>query len=126
MSHLTTGTVAFSNLTEHDVYKGKSTGKYNVVLRLDDSEAAKLADLGVNLNTYEGVEQRKFSTKYGFKFVDLDENPVTGELGAGTEVRVAWSARESEGNEFGTLTDLIAVRVVQLVDPMGSDLPSEF
>jgi hypothetical protein len=31
-----TGTVAFANLAEHEVYNGQSTGKYSLVLSLDD------------------------------------------------------------------------------------------
>ena len=123
MSNLATGTIAFSNLTEHDVYNGKSTGKYNVVLRLDDAEAAKLAELGCKLKTYEGVEQRKFVTQYPVKVVDLDDKPVVGELGKGSEVRVAFDTAPNE--EHGTTCYLTAVRVVSLAEVTG-DLPSEF
>tara|TARA_R110000796_G_scaffold217267_1_gene333312 strand:+ start:116 stop:487 length:372 start_codon:yes stop_codon:yes gene_type:complete len=123
MSNLATGTIAFSNLTEHDVYKGQSTGKFNVVLRLDDAEAAKLAGLGVKLGTYEGVEQRKFVTQYPVKVVDLDDKPVVGELPRGSEVRVAFDTKPND--EHGTLTYLTAVRVVSMAESMG-EIPSEF
>ena len=33
------GTIAFENLDTHEIYMGQSTGKYSVVLSLDDTTA---------------------------------------------------------------------------------------
>ena len=35
------GVVAFSNVTQHDVYNGQSTGKYSVTITMDDEAAAE-------------------------------------------------------------------------------------
>ena len=58
------GLVAFENLDEHEMYQGQSTGKFSLVLSLDEPTAGTLAEAGVKLREYEGVKQRKFSTKY--------------------------------------------------------------
>ena len=42
MMSVITGKVAFANLTEHEVFNGQSTGKYSVVVTLDD-EASRQA-----------------------------------------------------------------------------------
>ena len=36
------GLLAFENLEEHEMYQGQSTGKFSVVLTLDDSTADEL------------------------------------------------------------------------------------
>jgi hypothetical protein len=64
MMSVITGKVAFANLTEHEVFNGQSTGKYSVVVTLDDEAADKLAAEGVKLKTYKNQSQRKFATKY--------------------------------------------------------------
>ena len=64
------GLVAFENLDEHEMYQGQSTGKFSLVLSLDEPTAGTLADLGVKLREYEGVKQRKFSTKYDVPVMD--------------------------------------------------------
>ena len=57
---ITEGTVAFASLKDHDVYQGKSTGKYTLTLTMSDSEAQKLEKEGVRVMSYEGNAQRKF------------------------------------------------------------------
>ena len=42
MSQVLEGTVAFENLTEHEMYNGQSTGKYSLVLSLDEGDAESL------------------------------------------------------------------------------------
>ena len=46
------GLVAFENLDEHEVYQGQSTGKFSLVLSLDEPTADTLAGLGVKLREY--------------------------------------------------------------------------
>lgn len=82
------GEVAFSNLTEHEVYQGKSTGRYSVVLTLDDADAAKLEDLGVNVKEYEGKKQRKFASKFNVEILDSEDRPINTEIPFGSKVRV--------------------------------------
>ena len=86
-----TGKVAFSNLDAHEMYQGQSTGKYSIVLTLDDTEAAKLEEQGVKLREYEGTKQRKFSSRYEVGLVDLDGEPITMRVPRGSLVRVQYS-----------------------------------
>ena len=115
---VTNGTVAFSNLTEHDTYKGKSTGAYSLTITLDSGEAAKLSDIGVNVKTYtpnEGGEklQRKFKSQYHVAVVDGDNRPLSGEIPYGSKVRVLWTAGEMSA-DYGLPTYLQKVRVVEM------------
>jgi len=134
MSNLTIGTVAFSNLTEHEIYNGKTTGKYSIVVTLSNSEAAKLEAEGVKLKMYqpkdedgnpagEAISQRKFASQYPVKVVGLDNQPVKGELGHGSGVRIAWKGGQHP--EPGAIPYVTEVRVVGQVEPEG-ELPSEF
>ena len=43
------GTIAFENLDTHEMYQGQSTGKYSVVISLDEQTAEQLAGMGVKL-----------------------------------------------------------------------------
>ena len=85
------GTIAFENLDTHEMYQGQSTGKYSVVISLDDSTAEQLAGLGVKLREYEGTKQRKFSTKYDVPVMDAEGQPFTGRIGRGSKVRLLWA-----------------------------------
>tara|TARA_R100001510_G_C7651104_1_gene208718 strand:- start:944 stop:1306 length:363 start_codon:yes stop_codon:yes gene_type:complete len=114
------GLVAFENLEEHEVYQGQSTGKYSIVLSLDENSASKLADEGVKMREYEGVKQRKFSTKYTVPVFDNEGNPFQGRIGRGSKVRVLYQA----GNEHpvhGTSTYLNKVKVIELAEDTGGD-----
>ena len=107
------GKVAFQNLEDHEFYQGQSTGKYSIVLSLDEKTSNKLLDKGVKLSEYDGVKQRKFSTKYKVPVFNNDGTPFLGELGRGSKVRVMYT----EGNEHpvhGTSTYLNKVKVIEL------------
>jgi hypothetical protein len=107
------GTVAFENLNEYEVFNGQSTGKYSLVLTLDDPEANDLAKQGVKLREYEGVKQRKFSTKYPVEVIDTEDEPFRGRLTRGSKVKVLWAAGKPHP-VHGTPTYLNKVRVVEL------------
>ena len=49
------GLVAFENLEEHEIYQGQSTGKYSLVLSLDEPTADTLAGSGVKLSSSESL-----------------------------------------------------------------------
>ena len=66
------GTVAFENLNEHEMYQGQSTGKFSLVVSLDDATADELDAKGVKLREYEGVKQRKFSSKFDVPVLNPD------------------------------------------------------
>src|SRR5210317_1170984 len=88
-----TGKVAFANLTEHESFNGQSTGKYSVVLSLDEDEAQKLQNEGIKIKTYKNQPQRKFATQYdNFIVVDVDDEPLArSAIRWGDTVRVNYS-----------------------------------
>lgn len=120
---LTTGVVAFSNLTEHEIYNGKTTGKFSLVITVDNAEAAKLEELGVKLKQYDGHSQRKFATQFPVKVKDLEDKPIAGELGYGSVVRVWWDGKHNE--EHGFVPYLQGVRVLEHVENSGEE-PEDF
>lgn len=122
---VTTGVVAFSNLTEFDTYKGKPTGSYSVVITMEPSEAQKLEDMGVRVRDYKGTAQRKFRSQFHVPVVDLDNHPVPGEIPYGSTVRVLWKAGDMD-EEHGLRTYLNKVRIVELAEHDGDEDPEDF
>jgi hypothetical protein len=117
---ITEGTVAIQSLREHDVYQGKSTGAYTLLLTLADSEAVKITDMGVKVGEYEGTLQRKFSSKFDVMIVGMDDTIYTGPIPKGTKVRVLWK----EGNKHpvhGVPTYLNRVRILEVPDTMDEE-----
>lgn len=117
------GTVAFANLDQHEVFNGQSTGKYSLVLTLDDPEAEALAKSGVKLREYEGLKQRKFSTKYPVDVIDSDDEPFRGRLTRGSKVKVLY-AEGKPHPVHGTPTYLNKVRVIEVAE--GSEGSEDF
>jgi len=125
MSKVIEGVVAFSNLTECDSYKGKSTGRYTLTLVISEASAAQLESMGVKIKEYQDKKQRKFASKYPVRtVVNLDGTPFIGEIPYGSTVRVAYEIGE-EHPEHGVPTYLNAVRVLELSDT-GGGVPSDF
>jgi hypothetical protein len=136
--HVVTGEVAFSNLLERDVYKGKPT-KFSLTLTFDNAEAAKLEALGVKLKQYqpkdedgnpkgEAISQRKFATDYPPVPVDAEGQPLwvkgvdePSELPRGSQVRIWFKGVHNE--EHGLIPYLGGVRVLELAE---ADAPEEF
>jgi hypothetical protein len=73
------GLVAFSNVTEHEVYKEQSTGKYSLTITLDDDVADELSANGVKIREYQPEDkvfkQRKFTSKFDLRVIDANDNP---------------------------------------------------
>ena len=63
-SQVIEGTVNFSNVTQHDVYNGQSTGAYSITITMSEDDASALSSNGVKIKDYEGNKQRKFKSKY--------------------------------------------------------------
>jgi hypothetical protein len=124
-SVVTTGVVAFSNLTAHEVYKGKTTGRYSIVITMDEANASKLRDMGVTVKEYKDTPQRKFASQYHVGIVDAQDNPFTGEIPYGSVVRVLWQNGPAHP-EHGVPTYLNKVRVVELAETSASEAPEEF
>ena len=133
---VTTGTVAFSNLTEFDVYNGKSTGKYTLTVTLDDSEARKLEDMGVRVKEYvpkdengnpdpsAAKKQRKFTSQYFVPVVDNENHPVSGEIPFGSTVRILWKGKDAHP-DYGVPTYMNRIRLVEAAESEDS-VPEEF
>jgi hypothetical protein len=110
-----TGSAAFVNLTEHEIFDGASTGKYSIVLTLDDDNAAKMEAQGVKLRNYEGSQQRKFASKFDVPIYELNGDEFMGTITRGSEVRVQYSLSQDHPR-FGITPYLDKVRVVELAD----------
>lgn len=83
------GTVAFSNLTQHEEYQGRSTGKFSLTLALTQESAEALSGEGVKLKDYKGTPQRKFTSQFPVKAMDVEKNPFKGEIPWGSKVRLS-------------------------------------
>lgn len=118
------GEVAFSNLTEHEVYQGKSTGRYSLVVTLSDADASKLESMGVNIKEYEGKKQRKFASKFNVDILDTEDRPMQTEIPYGSRVRVLFQP----GNDHpvhGVPCYVDKVRVLELARPSSQDPEDE-
>jgi len=109
-----TGKVAFANLTEHEVFNGQSTGKYSVVLTLEDDEADKLQAEGIKVKTYKNQPQRKFTTKYDdITVVDVDGETLSkSSVRWGDTVRVKYAVGKPHP-VHGSSPYLQAIRVIE-------------
>ncbi len=112
---VTSGVVAFSNLTECEFYQGQSTGRYSLVITLNDADASKLEDMGVKLKEYNDNKQRKFASKFHVPIVDIDDHPFVGEIPYGSKVRVLWKDGDTHP-VHGVATYLNKVRVVEFAE----------
>lgn len=122
-----TGKVAFSNLSEHEVFNGQSTGKYSVVITLDDETASKLQSEGVKLRTYKNEHQRKFATKFDdFPVIDNEGEPVSkSSVRYGDTVRIKYSLGKPHP-VHGTSVYMQAIRVIEKAEVDGDVDDDEF
>lgn len=121
------GTVAFANLTEHEVFNGQSTGKYSVVLTLDEDVAARLQNEGVKVREYKNQPQRKFATQYDdFKVVDIDGEPLSkSAVRYGDKVRIKYQLGKPHP-VHGCTPYLQAIRVVEKGENSDGEDDGEF
>ena len=115
-----TSKAAFVNLTETEQYQGQDTGRYTLTVTLDNDAAQMLSEQGVKLRDYEGVSQRKFSSKYPVKVIDAEDNPFIGPVTRGSTIRLSYKTGPAHP-VHGTPTYLNAVRVVELADDASID-----
>ena len=115
-----TGKAAFVNLTETEQYQGQDTGRYTLTVTLDNDAAQMLSAQGVKLRDYEGVSQRKFSSKYPVRVIDAEDNPFIGPITRGSTIRLSYKTGPAHP-VHGTPTYLNAVRVVELADDASID-----
>jgi hypothetical protein len=106
---------------------GQSTGKYSLVLTLEDDEAKKLEAEGVKIKMYKDTPQRKFTTKFDeFTVIDNEGEPVSkGSVRWGDKVRVKYNL----GNPHpvhGCTPYMQAIRVVEKGEHEGLADDGEF
>ena len=115
MAQVIEGIVNFSNLTQHDVYMGQTTGKYTMTITMAEDDAESLSSRGVKIKDYEGAKQRKFSSKFDVKVVDAEGNPFNGEVPYNSKVRLKYKVGPAHP-VHGLSTYLEAVKVLEVAD----------
>jgi len=110
------GLVAFSNVTEHEVYNGKNTEKYSLTVTLDDDVADELASKGVKIKEYQPEDkvfkQRKFTTRFDLRVIDAEDKPYSGEIPRNSRVRLLYNLGK-QGGEHGVPVYMNAIRVLE-------------
>lgn len=120
MAQVIEGIVNFSNLTQHDVYMGQTTGKYTMTITMSEDDAESLSSRGVKIKDYEGAKQRKFSSKFDVKVLDAEGNPFNGEVPYNSKVRLKYKVGPAHP-VHGLSTYLEAVRVLEVADMSDDD-----
>ena len=115
------GEAVFVNLDKTEEYMGQDTGKYSIVVRVSDDDAAELEAAGIKLRDYEGTKQRKFTTKYKIKVVDKDgETMSPADVTWGSKVRVKY-AIGTQHPVHGAIPYINALKVLELAEPDSGD-----
>ena len=68
------------------------------------------------MREYEGVKQRKFSTKYDVPVYDKEGMPFTGRIGRGSKVRLLWAESGAPHPVHGTSTYLNKIKVLEVAE----------
>lgn len=121
------GTVLFSNIVTMPVFKGKSTGKYELTITLDETQAADAEANGLSIvrSEYQGTEQVKAKLKSKFIMnaktcVDRNRKPYVDNLGnlkeipRGSKVNVYYTTKPYEMmDKSGVSNYLNAIQVIE-------------
>jgi hypothetical protein len=115
---ITEGVVAFSNLSETERYNGQDTGKYSIVITMEQEEADKLTAEGITVKEYKNQPQRKFVTKFSqFSVLDADGNPVPKEIPYGSKVKILWQGGKPHPT-YGVAPYFKKIKVLEYADNM--------
>ena len=106
------GIVNFSNVTQHDIFNGQSTGAYSMTITVSESDASSLASRGVKIKDYQGNQQRKFKSKFDVKRFDAEGNRYNGEVPYNSKVRLRFVLGDAHP-VHGVATYLDAVKVLE-------------
>lgn len=113
---ITEGIVAFSNLAATELYNGQDTGKYSIVITMEQDEADKLADVGVLYKTYKDQPQRKFVTKFpGFSVLDADGESIGKHIPYGSKVRIMWEPGKPHPT-YGVSSYFKKIKVLEMAE----------
>ena len=119
-SAIVEGVVNFSNVTQHDVFNGQSTGAYSMTITLSEDDANQLATAGVKIKDYNGNKQRKFKSKFTVKRFDVEGEIYEGEVPYNSRVRIKYTL----GNPHpvhGVPTYLEAIKVLEEAEMLESE-----
>ena len=114
------GIVNFSNVTQHDVYNGQSTGSYTLTLTLSEADAASFASRGVKIKDYKGNKQRKFKSNFEIKRFDAEGNAYNGEIPFNSKVRIQYKLGNAHP-VHGVATYLEAIKVLEEAEMLESE-----
>ncbi len=113
---ITEGIANFVNLTETEFFNGKDTGKYSIMLTIEDDQVSTLEDAGVTVKEYKNQKQRKFVTQYdGFMVVDTDGESISKNIPYGSKVRILWEAGKPHPTH-GSAPYLKKIKVLELAE----------
>jgi|TARA_R110000796_G_scaffold79326_1_gene176386 hypothetical protein len=113
---ITEGIANFVNLTETEFFNGKDTGKYSIMLTIEDDQVSTLEDAGVTVKEYKNQKQRKFVTQYdGFQVVDTDGESISKNIPYGSKVRILWEAGKPHPTH-GSAPYLKKIKVLELAE----------
>jgi|TARA_R110000803_G_scaffold65565_1_gene126740 hypothetical protein len=113
---ITEGIANFVNLTETEFFNGKDTGKYSIMLTIEDDQVSTLEDAGVTVKEYKNQKQRKFVTQYdGFTVVDTDGESISKNIPYGSKVRILWEAGKPHPTH-GSAPYLKKIKVLELAE----------
>ena len=118
---VTTGIVAFSDLTTTELYNGQDTGKYAITVNMEQEEADKLTDAGINFKVYKDQPQRKFVTKFpGFAVLDADGETIPKHIPWGSKVKILWEPGKPHPTH-GIAPYFKKIKGLEMADPNGMD-----
>ena len=113
---ITEGIANFVNLPETEFFNGKDTGKYSIMLTIEDDQVSTLEDAGVTVKEYKNQKQRKFVTQYdGFQVVDTDGESISKNIPYGSKVRILWEAGKPHPTH-GSAPYLKKIKVLELAE----------
>ena len=113
---ITQGIANFINLEDTEMFNGKDTGKYSIMLTIEDDQVQVLEDAGVKVKEYKNQKQRKFVTQYaGFEVLDVDGNPTSKNIPYGSTVRVLWEAGKPHP-QHGSAPYFKKIKVLELAE----------
>ena len=116
------GIVNFSNVTEHDVYNGQSTGSYTLTITMSEDDAESFVSQGVKIKDYQGNKQRKFKSNYEIKRFDAEGNAYRGEIPFNSKVRLQYKLGPAQP-VHGVPAYLEKVKVLEEAEMTANDSP---